>query len=132
MATHQGQEGAIYIGANPVAELVEYEYEIAVEPLVEPALADAWDPADAGAKRWSGRASFKFDDANAEQALIVEGAKVTLIFYDIGLAPGTDYREGSALITRVARRLQRNQMQVREFEFLGDGELLEQTVPTGP
>ncbi len=130
MATFLGQVGAVYVGANAVGELVSYRYQVEAEAIVEPALADAWDPAVAGARRWSGSAVVKVDPADTTgQGALTPGAAVTLNFYDVGNAPADAYRSGDAVVVSRGRVVERNRYQTFEITFVGNGALTELTVP---
>lgn len=127
MATHWGTEGTVRVGANAVAELIEFEFTQRVAPVDDTAMGDAWKThiASSGIKEWSGTAICHWDegDTNGQEALTV-GASVTLNLYPEGATTGDKYWTGLATITEVGVATKMDGETIkRTFAFVGNGAL---------
>lgn len=130
MARYRGQDAVFEVGATAIeGECESWSIETEAEIIVEPAMSDAWDPADAGAKRWSGQAVIFFDAANATTiALLVEGATIAGKWYPTGDVTGAQELSGSAVVRSVSIAPARNEWVKASIAFVGNGELARASV----
>ena len=129
MATHQGKEGSVAIGANDIAEVTAWTIEESVNLIDDTAMADAAKTHLAGQTSWSGTVSCHWDetDTNGQNALTI-GASVTLNVYPEGDDTGDVYFTGTATVERVRRQTGIDAVISAEFEFTGNGALSRSTV----
>lgn len=129
MANHHGTEGTVKVGSNAVAELRSWEISEQGRPTDSSALDDAWDTHSAVTKSWTGRATAFWDetDTNGQGALTVN-ASATMNFYPEGATSGDVYYAGTATVTEIIRRADRDSMVEVEFGFTGNGALTEETL----
>lgn len=76
---YAGNDGAVYVGANIVAKVRNFEYDVTQETREQTSLGDAWRQRKAGLKDVAGRLTcwLDKDDTNGQEA-ISAGAEVTL------------------------------------------------------
>lgn len=125
MATHLGIEGQVKIGANTVAEVVNFSVESTANTADDSAIGDAWATHLVGMKSWSGSITCHWDetDTNGQEAMTV-GASVTLNLYPEGSTTGDKYMTGTATITSVGVNVSGNDAVIqRTFGFTGNGAL---------
>lgn len=125
---HKGSEGVVHIGTSPIAELRGWELSEEGSQIDDSVLADAWDTHQTGSNRWSGSATAFWDetDANGQEAINV-GTKVGLTFYPEGTAGTSTRFVGTASPSTITRRAARNGMVEVDFNFVGDGALVQGT-----
>ena len=132
MATHWGNEGQVKLGANTVAEVMEFEFTETVQPIDDTAMGDAYKThiGGSGIKEWSGSMTCHWDetDTNGQQAMTV-GASVTLNLYPEGSTSGDTYWSGTASITERSQTTKMDGETIRAtFTFMGNGTLTRGTV----
>lgn len=129
MSTHHGKNGIVKVGANTVAEITDWSYEISGEVADDTAQGDDWNTHLAGQKSWTGEATANFDptDTNGQLALS-ELASVTLNLYAYGSDTGKKYKQGTATVTKVGVSVPLRNKVTRTFSFQGNGPLTDQTV----
>lgn len=127
MANHRGTEGVVKIGSDSLGELREWELQEEATTIDDTTLADAWDTHALGRKRWNGSATAFWDEGDTAQTALANGASVTLNMYPEGATTGDTYFTGTASVTRIRRRANRDSMVEVEFEFVGSGALTSTT-----
>lgn len=84
MAKIKGKDGGVYLGANKIAELANWNLDMGADDIdVTSFDSDGWKEFLAGLKEWSGSAEGNFDptDANGQKAILnawLNGEAVTL------------------------------------------------------
>lgn len=130
MANHHGSEGAVYVGANAVAELNDWSVTERADFAEDSNLSDTARTYNAQAiTSWQGEMTCFWDetDTNGQEALSI-GASVTLNLYPEGNSTGDAYYTGTVLITEVGVAVQRGAVTERRFQFIGSGALSGATV----
>jgi hypothetical protein len=129
MATHTGKEGILKIGANAVAEIVDFTITESAETVDDTCKGDDWRTKKLTFKSWNADAKARWveDDTNGQDLLTV-GASVTAGFYVMGEASGARYREGTALITERAVESALDGLVELSLSFEGTGELTDEVV----
>ena len=129
MATHIGNEGAVYIGANEVAEVVDFSYTERKAVADDSALADAADTHLGGSTNWDASITCQWEetDTNGQEALTI-GASVTLNLYVEGASGGDDKASGTATVVEIGVAVRRNQTTQRTYRLTGNGALTHSTV----
>jgi hypothetical protein len=129
MATHVGKDGAVYVGANAVAEIRDWSLEQTSEVVNDTVMGDTWMTNKATQKSWTSSFNAFWDetDTNGQGALIV-GSEVTLNLYPEGNTSGDTYWTGSAIITSVSNSASFDGLVEASFSATGNGELTEDTV----
>ena len=89
MANHKGSEGAVYVGANAIAEITDWTMEETMRPIDDSELGDTADTHQAGPTDAGGTVVCWWDetDTNGQEALTI-GASVTLNLYPVGNTSG--------------------------------------------
>lgn len=129
MATHVGKDGAVYVGANAVAEIRDWSLEQTSEVVNDTVMGDTWMTNKATQKSWTSSFNAFWDetDTNGQGALTV-GSEVTLNLYPEGNTSGDTYWSGSAIITSVSNSASFDGLVEASFSATGNGELTEDTV----
>lgn len=129
MATHHGNEGKVYLGANQVAEIDGWELSQSIETADDTAMGDTARTHLTGKYSWQGSITCLWDetDTNGQVAMTV-GASVTLNLYPEGNDSGDTYYTGTATITSRSHPVAQDDVQRVTFEFLGNGALSTTTV----
>ena len=128
-ANHTGSEGVVHIGTTAIAELRGWELTEEGIPIDDTVLSDTWDTHKNGTNRWSGSATAFWDetDTNGQEAINV-GTKVALKFYPEGATATDIFFTGTASPTSITRRATVNGMVEVDFQFQGDGALVQTNV----
>jgi len=104
MATHTGSEGKAFVGANQVAEVVDFSFDESTNLIPDHQLVDTESTYKAGRKNVTGVITCHWDETDTlAQGAMVNGAEVTLNLYPEGNASGAVYWTGSAIIQQVSR-----------------------------
>ena len=100
---YSGNDGAVYIGANAVAQVTDFNYTVAIATRSQTKLGDSFDQNAAGLKNVSGQVTAWLDrgDDNG-QNMLQEGAAVSLKLIHNGQASGDPNVTIEALITERA------------------------------
>lgn len=129
MATHVGKDGAVYVGANAVAEIRDWSLEQTSEVVNDTVMGDTWMTNKATQKSWTSSFNAFWDetDTNGQGALTV-GSEVTLNLYPEGNTSGDTYWTGTAIITSVSNSASFDGLVEASFSATGNGALTEDTV----
>lgn len=129
MATHKGSEGAVYVGANAIAEIRSYSLEETADTIEDTSMGDSARTYKASLTSFSGSIDVYWDetDTNGQGALDV-GSEVTLNFYPEGNATGDTYYTGTCIVTGVSRSASFDGMVEASVSVQGTGALSETTV----
>lgn len=129
MATNIGKDGAVYSGANAVAEIKEWSLETTSEVADDTVMGDDWMTHTATQKSWTASFTAFWDptDTNGQQTL-TEGASVTLNLYPTGNNSGDYEWTGTATITSVSKTASFDGFVEASFSAQGNGALVEGTV----
>lgn len=129
MANHAGSEGAVYIGANQVAEVRNWSLEQSADTIDDTVLGDTAKTHKAGLTEWSGSMDCFWDetDTNGQGAMTI-GASVTLNLYPEGNVAADIYYTGTATITGISREGSHDGMVEASYSFQGSGALTESTM----
>ena len=129
MATQTGKDGAVYVGANAVAEVRDWSLEVTSEVVADTVMGDSWVTNKATLKSWTASFNAYWDDTDTNgQGALVEGAEITLNLYPEGNTSGDTYYSGTAIVTSVSRTASFDGMIEAAFSVTGNGTLSESTV----
>jgi hypothetical protein len=83
MATILGKTGTVKSGGSPtdIGEIQDFSLTTSVVITEDPSLGDDWITKKPGTKSWSATVNANFDNADAVQDTLIEGAEVALEFY---------------------------------------------------
>jgi hypothetical protein len=102
MGVHWGVEGQVKLGANTVAEVLEWEFTQKVDPVDDTSMGDTARThiAGSGIQETEGSILCHWDetDTNGQVAMVV-GASLTLNLYPEGSSSGDKYYSGLVSIT---------------------------------
>ena len=103
MTTYKGNAGVAKIGANAIAELTSFSITVTEGTVEDTALGDtARTYMTDGMQAWTASiAGHYYDGDTTGQALIIEGASLSLAFNPRGTATGTPSLSGTGLVTSV-------------------------------
>lgn len=129
MATHTGKDGAVYVGANAVAEVRDWSVEQTSEVVADTVMGDDWVTNKQTLSSWTASLNCYWDetDSTGQEALTV-GAEVTLNLYPEGNTTGDAYYTGSAIVTSISVSLAFDGMVERSISATGNGALTSTTV----
>lgn len=124
MATHTGNAGSVTIGANAVAEVLDFSLTEGVNVIDDTVIADAADTHLVGTTNWSGSVNCYWDetDTNGQEAMTI-GASVTIHLLPEGAGSTNIDFNGTATITSIERAVANNSIITASFSFQGNGAL---------
>lgn len=127
MSTFIGKNGVLRIGANAIAEIVDFEIEESVDLVEDTALADkskTYKSADDLVRGWTGKLTAHWDDTdtNGQEAAVI-AALIAIEAYPEGTAVGASKLSGSAVVDNVAIGVAPNAIVSRTITFTGTGDL---------
>lgn len=124
MATHTGNSGAVQIGADAVAEVLDWSLTEGVNVIDDTVVGDAADTHKVGTTNWSGSVNCYWDetDTNGQEAMTI-GASVDLSLLPDGATTGDIDFNGTASITSIERASANNSIVTASFSFQGNGAL---------
>jgi len=100
MASHLGKNGTLYVGAVPIAEVVDISVEETISTVDDSNLGSVATSVRPDKTSWSGSANCHYDPTDtAGQGALSVGSTVTLNYYPIGNTAGLAYKTGVALVT---------------------------------
>jgi predicted secreted protein len=95
-----GKDGAVYIGANKIAEMTNWSLDLGVDDVdVTNFDSDGWKEYLAGLKEWSGstEGNFKLDDINGQKAILTAWLNGTALGFEFRVNSTVKF-SGSALV----------------------------------
>lgn len=124
MATYLGKDGVLAVGANEVAEVVDFSVNETADTHDDTSKGDDWRTFKAGHKSWAGELTCRYDptDTNGQEALAI-GATVALTLQPIGATAGNPELTGSAIVTAVGEEYPLEGLCARTISFQGSGAL---------
>ncbi len=124
MANHIGNSGSVTIGANAVAEILDFALSEGVELPDNSSIGDDSDTHLAGSTNWSGSVNCYWDetDADGQEAMTI-GASVALHLLPEGAGSTNIDFNGTASIESIERGVARNGIITASFTFKGNGDL---------
>jgi len=124
MATHTGNGGAVKIGANTVAEFLNWSLTEGINVIDTTVVGDTSDTHLTGTDNWSGSASCYWDetDTNGQETMTI-GASVALHLLPDGSATADIDFNGTATVTSIERSSANNSIVTANFSFQGNGAL---------
>lgn len=129
MAKVIGKDGAVYIGANTVAEVRDFSLDTSSEIVNDTVMGDTWMTNKATQKSWTASVNCYFDAADATgQGVLIEGAEVSLLLYPEGNTSTKIEYSGSLIVTSVSRSQSFDGMVEVSFSGTGNGALTTGTV----
>jgi hypothetical protein len=129
MATYVGKNGAVYVGANAVAEIKDWSLETTSEVVADTVMGDSWVTNKPTLKSWTSSFNAIWDDADTTgQLALDEGAEITLNLYPIGNTTGNKYWSGACIVTSVSKTAAVDGLIEASFSVTGNGALTEADV----
>ena len=129
MATYTGKNGAVYVGANAVAEIKDWSLETTSETVTDTVMGDTWVTHKPTLKSWTSSFNAIWDDADTNgQLLLVEGAEVTINLYPTGNNSGDVEWSGAVIVTSVSKTASFDGLVEASFSVTGNGALTTGTV----
>lgn len=129
MATHVGKDGAVYVGANAVAEIRDWSLEQTSEVVADTTMGDAWVTNKPTLKSWTASFNAYWDETDTSgQGSLTVGSEITLNLYPEGNTSGDTYWSGAAIITSVSNSASFDGLVEASFSVTGNGALSESTV----
>lgn len=129
MANIIGNSGEVKIGANQVAEVLEFTLTENATTADDTVIGDTWQSHKVGTTSWSGSVNCYYDstDANGQEAMTV-GASVELHLIPAGAGAGNIDFNGTATITSIERAVANDSIVTANFSFTGNGPLTQSTL----
>jgi hypothetical protein len=129
MATYTGKNGAVYVGANAVAEIKDWSLETTSETVADTVMGDSWVTHKPTLKSWTSSFNAIWDDADTTgQLLVVEGAEITINLYPTGNNTGDVEWSGACIVTSVSKSASFDGLVEASFSVTGNGALTTGTV----
>lgn len=128
MATHNGSEGIVKIGANTVAEVTGWSLDVSAELTEDTQLSDTWKSYLADVNSWTASIECHWDetDTNGQEAMTI-GASVDLSLLPEGATTGDVDFNGTAIINSISRAGTRGSTVTVSFTCTGTGALTQGT-----
>lgn len=122
MAVHKGSEGAVYVGANQVAEVRSATLTETAETIDSTSMGDTARTFESSLKSASGTVTCFWDetDSNGQESMGA-GDEVTLNLYFEGNSSGDHYASMTAIITEASVSTSLDGLVERTFNFQVDG-----------
>ena len=129
MANHKGSEGAVYVGANQVAELNSWSFEQSADLIEDTTLADTARTYKAGRTTASGQMECWWDETDTTgQGALTIGAEVTLNLYPEGNTSGDTYWTGLVIVTSISNGADGDGNVTASYSWTANGAITESTV----
>ena len=124
MSTHLGNNGSVKIGANIVAEVIDFSLSESAATADDTVLGDSYKSHLAGTLEWSGSVNCYWDDTDAAgQEAMTIGASVELHLLPDGATTGDIDFNGTATVTSIERSTANDSIVTASFSFQGNGAL---------
>ena len=128
MATYNTSQGLIKVGTDTLGELKSFSFSETAGTIETSNLTSTAKTFAVGQTSFSGSAEAYWDNDDAGQNALSNGAVVDLHFYPEGATTGDKFRTGTCLISEVSTSLSTEGMVEASFSFTGSGVLTESTV----
>lgn len=129
MTAYVGTSGAVYSGANAIAEVLSWSIDVTANTTPSTAMGDTWETHEVTTKAWSGSLECNWDpsDTNGQDTLAA-GDEVTIKVYPTGNTSGNTEFSGTVKVTGVSRSGSTPEIVKLSVSFQGTGALAEATV----
>jgi hypothetical protein len=128
MATHNSSQGLIKVGSDTLGELKSFSFSETAGTIETSNLASVAKTFAVGQTSFSGSAEAYWDNDDAGQNALSNGAIITLHFYPEGDTSGDKFRSGTVIVSELSTNLSTEGMVEASFSFTGSGVLAESTV----
>jgi predicted secreted protein len=128
MSNHTGNEGALKVGGNTIAEFRSWSLDINAGTVDTTTIGSTWDSHAVTQKNWSGSAEVFWDETDPAQVAADAGDSVALVFYPEGTDSGDTYFSGTATVEKLTIKGTFNGMVEASLSFKGNGALGKSTV----
>lgn len=134
MAKYHGKNGVIQ--AKPgltgalaaIGEIKKFTLETSCEAVDTKVLSSEWDEHIPGLKSWSVSAECHYDSADAQQAILIEGASVDLALMPLGNVSTRVKFTGTATVTGCSIPVENGSVVAYNLTLKGNGALTRGTV----
>ncbi len=129
MANVNGNSGLVKIGANTIAEVLDFSVDEAAATVDDTVLNDTSTTHKGGLLSWSGSVNCFYDttDTNGQVAMAI-GTSLTLILQPEGDTSGDATLTGLVTIVGIGRAVANDTIVTQSFTFTGNGALTLGTV----
>ena len=128
MAAHKGSEGLVQAGGSTIGQLTSYSLETSAETIDQTILSSTSKINVAGTKSFSGSVEVLYDEADAPQMTLVEGASITFLFLPEGNTSGDVSFSGTGIVDSVSYTASTDADVTSSVSFQGTGDLTRGTV----
>ena len=129
MATHAGYGGAVKVGSDTVAEVKDFSLETTANTESTTVLGGSgWTDVDLTTKSWTATLNCIWDDGDAGQQALIEGATVILNLYPRDDAATKEKWSGSCLVTSLSKSVSAEGLIEASISVTGKGEMAETTI----
>tara|TARA_B110000090_G_C13379454_1_gene445182 strand:+ start:1337 stop:1723 length:387 start_codon:yes stop_codon:yes gene_type:complete len=128
MANHAATAGLVKIGGTTVGELRSYNLGQTTGTVEDTVLSDTAKTYKAGQTSFSGSCEMFWDEADAGQNAVTNGATVVLTLYPEGDTSGDTYATGTVIVTEIGVSAAVDGMVEQSFSFTGSGSVVWATV----
>ena len=128
MATHNASQGLIKVGTDTLGELKSFSFSETTGTRETSNLSSTAKTFAVGQTSFAGSAEAFWDNDDAAQTALSNGAIVTMHFYPEGATSGDKFRSGTCIVSEVSTSLSTEGTVEASFSFTGSGVLAEATV----
>ena len=129
MANHKGSEGAVYVGANQVAEVKSWSFDESADTLEDTVMGDSAKTRKSTLTDASGSMDCFWDETDTTgQEALTAGSEVTLNLYPEGNTSGDVYYTGSVIVTGIGRSASYDGMVEASYSWEANGGMSKATV----
>jgi len=127
MATQNSSQGLIKVGTDTLGELKSFSFSETTGTIDTTNLNSTAKTFIAGVSSFSGSAEAFWDNDDAGQLALSNGATVEIHFYPEGEAAGDKFRSGTCIISELSTSLSTEGTVEASFSFTGSGVLASAT-----
>lgn len=129
MSTITGKDGAVYLGANLIGAMTEFNISTTGKEVDSTVMGAEFESSITTFKKWSGSMTFYYDqaDTDGQEALDVLD-QAALEFYPAGNASGKQKFAGTANLMGDDMTVSLSGMVTRKVDFSGVGALTKSTI----
>lgn len=123
MANYHGKDGVVKVAGAAVAGVKTFSVTTTAKVADNSAMGQDWETHIEGktVKSWTATVECNYDQGDAAQVALIEGASIALQLFPEGAPSGAHYLSGTATITSVGISQSKDSTVPRTFQAQGNG-----------
>ena len=123
MATHHGKEGVVTIGSDTLGNATGFTVDTTHDVVEDTTLGDSMKSYIAGRGTYTASIDMNFDETDAGQVALIQGASLSFAFLPEGNASGDRKFSGSGIVTGMSVGVTLDGVTTRTVSVQGNGGL---------